>query len=435
VTRVSELVRMSTIDILVVSALLCSADVVAAISIVKYEEQPRLFSIVFGQGVLNEAVAIILFNTTSGFTSKPDGKEKQFTWETPFEIIGSFLTLGIVSILIGLIFGILSSFVHKWVRDVAHSSIIETSLLFSFGYISYGFSELFHMSGIISLLTTAILMAQYTWYNLSPQGKHVSSVAFQVMGYLSEAMLFSYVGLSVFTYKDDFWSYQFILIEFFIVTVARFVGTYLPFYMMGICKHKFTLTFKQVTFVAYAGLIRGAISVGLVLKLEDYQIHYFEVIRTTTLTMVVATTIIYGGTLPLVSRLLLGKKTEEDAEEAQPKEGEKVAGRHSLNDSGVKPHDVKSVYEEFKHPNLLSNSETTNLLAQSKQTGEKKQAKPVKCRMLFKRLDEFVLKPLLIHRYEYETYNKKEEFFENFINNGNHWENLYVNDKTDNGEA
>jgi NhaP-type Na+/H+ or K+/H+ antiporter len=35
--------------------------VIAAISIVKYEEQPMLFSMIFGEGIVNDAVALILF--------------------------------------------------------------------------------------------------------------------------------------------------------------------------------------------------------------------------------------------------------------------------------------------------------------------------------------------------------------------------------------
>lgn len=49
----------------VISSLLCSSDVIAAISIIKYDEQPKLFSLVFGEGIVNDAVAIILFNTVA----------------------------------------------------------------------------------------------------------------------------------------------------------------------------------------------------------------------------------------------------------------------------------------------------------------------------------------------------------------------------------
>ena len=55
--------NMSFFECLVISSLLCSSDVIAAISIVKYEEQPKLFSIIFGEGIVNDAIALILFQT------------------------------------------------------------------------------------------------------------------------------------------------------------------------------------------------------------------------------------------------------------------------------------------------------------------------------------------------------------------------------------
>lgn len=48
-------------ECLVISSLLCSSDVIAAITIVKFDEQPKLFSIIFGEGIVNDAVALILF--------------------------------------------------------------------------------------------------------------------------------------------------------------------------------------------------------------------------------------------------------------------------------------------------------------------------------------------------------------------------------------
>ena len=65
---------------MLVSSLLCSSDVIAAISIVKYDEQPKLFSLIFGEGIVNDAVAIILFNTVAGFV---DGNTT-FSAKTPF---------------------------------------------------------------------------------------------------------------------------------------------------------------------------------------------------------------------------------------------------------------------------------------------------------------------------------------------------------------
>jgi len=54
-------------QIALLCALLCSSDVVAAVSIVSYKEQPKLYSCVFGEGVFNDIVSIILYGTVQGF--------------------------------------------------------------------------------------------------------------------------------------------------------------------------------------------------------------------------------------------------------------------------------------------------------------------------------------------------------------------------------
>ena len=165
-----EVLTLSLKECFVIASLLCSSDVIAAISIIKYEEQPKLFSLVFGEGIVNDAVAIILFNTVSHVS--------EVSVSTPLSIIGNFLTLGVGSIAIGIVCGLIASYFLKIMRFITVSSIKETLLIFCFGYIAYAIGELAHMSGIISLLTSGIIMAHYGWYNLSPQGKHVSCVAF-----------------------------------------------------------------------------------------------------------------------------------------------------------------------------------------------------------------------------------------------------------------
>lgn len=60
-------------------SLLCSSDVVAAISLISYEKQPKLFSLVFGEGITNDAVSIILFNAVVEFA----GPGSNFTAVTP----------------------------------------------------------------------------------------------------------------------------------------------------------------------------------------------------------------------------------------------------------------------------------------------------------------------------------------------------------------
>jgi len=58
-----------TMQILLLCALLCSSDVVSAVSIVDYKQQPKLYSCIFGEGVFNDIVSIILFNTVEQLQS------------------------------------------------------------------------------------------------------------------------------------------------------------------------------------------------------------------------------------------------------------------------------------------------------------------------------------------------------------------------------
>jgi sodium/hydrogen exchanger-like protein 6/7 len=160
-------------------------------------------------------------------------------------------------------------------RFLTVSSIKETLLIFSFGYLAYSTGEIAHMSGIITLLTSGIVMAHYGWYNLSPQGKHVSCTALQVIGFGFEAFVFAYLGLSFFSYADLTifpWSWSFILIELLICILARITGTIVLLYLLVLLRHKANISFKQVCFISFAGMIRGAIAFGLVLKINSDQI-------------------------------------------------------------------------------------------------------------------------------------------------------------------
>jgi len=185
------------------SSLLCCTDVVAAISIIKYEEQPKLFSLVFGEGITNDAVCIILFNTVMEYA----GPHSEFTASTPLAIVASFVKLSFFSILTGILMGLLCSFVTKNFRFLTVKPVVECTMIFCFGYLSYCVAELFHYSGIIALLASSILMAKYAWYNLSPQSKQVTSIAFNVIGYAVEAFVFGYLGLTFFSYMSFEWSW------------------------------------------------------------------------------------------------------------------------------------------------------------------------------------------------------------------------------------
>jgi NhaP-type Na+/H+ or K+/H+ antiporter len=99
-------------------------------------------------------------------------------------------------VLIGIFCGVLATLMTKQFRFLTHSAVVESALLLAWGFLAYLVSELLEMSAICSLLVISIIFGHYTWYNLSPQGQHVTMVTFQTLGYIAEALVFGYVGIT-----------------------------------------------------------------------------------------------------------------------------------------------------------------------------------------------------------------------------------------------
>ena len=58
--------RLQTKECLLLASVLCATDTVAALTVVREKSFPTLNSILFGEGVVNDAVAILLFHAIEG---------------------------------------------------------------------------------------------------------------------------------------------------------------------------------------------------------------------------------------------------------------------------------------------------------------------------------------------------------------------------------
>lgn len=288
---------------LLLSALICSSDIIAAISLISNEEHPKLASIIFGEGITNDAVAIILYKTVYVYTSSSE----TFTAFTPAIVMANFMKMACFSVILGVVVGILTALVLKHCRFMTSSNIQEILLMFSAGYIAYVTSEILEFSGIISLFTCGIMLIHYAYYNCSDRTKQTINLAFGTIGFGAEAFVFAYVGTSFFSFKSYDWSYQFIVFEFLFVLMARFCGSVGMFYTTStiFCFER-KISFNDVLFLNFAGVIRGAIAFGLVLRL-DPELDNRGVIVTTVLTLVIATTVIFGAIMTILKVALLNE--------------------------------------------------------------------------------------------------------------------------------
>ena len=370
-----EIASIEARELVLMSSLLCSSDVIAAVSLVSYEAEPRLFSIVFGEGITNDAVSIILFNTVLQYTQKTS----KFTWSSPFEIVGGFCLLGGISLLIGLFFGLASALFMKYFRSLTHNAINQAVILFCFAYMSYVTSELCHESGIISLLVCGITQAHYTYYNLSSLGQHASYVIFQFISFFMEAFVFIYLGISFFMFSHLSWCPKLIAVEVLVIMVGRFIAVVGFLNLLKLCRYDCKLTFKQQIFIWFAGMIRGAIAFGLVLKIDEKTSPNRGIIITTTLTLVIFTTVVMGSLLGVLQNCLFGKEAGGEAEE------KKLGGidQPLMSGSDVHPNEAPAL----EHPN------------QSAAEQEKNEAG---CGSRFGDFEKKYIKPIFVHNYSVE---------------------------------
>ena len=72
---------------------------------------------------------------------------------------------------------------------------------------SYLIAEICQMSGIVSVLFCGIFQAHYTYRNLSVQSQQRTRQLFETLNFLSENFIFSYLGVSMFTFGHHYFRY------------------------------------------------------------------------------------------------------------------------------------------------------------------------------------------------------------------------------------
>lgn len=164
---------------------------------------------------------------------------------------------------------------------------------------------------------------------------------------------------------------------------------------------------KDLVFIAYAGMIRGAVAFGLVLRIEP-EVEHRSVIVTTSLALVCFTTIVLGSTVATMQRCLFGKIEH----------GTKVNEEIDGHDANTSHHD------EVLHPNIEDEKKEAEgaLTPIHTETNSKKNS----CIKYLKRMDVAIIKPLLIYKYEQKAHKKQKEYFEILMKEGKNLEELYT---------
>lgn len=134
-----------------------------------------------------------------------------------------------------------------------------------------------------------------------------------------QGFIFAYLGLTFFAYRDFAWSLSLSACMMPIVIIGRYVSTLVLVKILDhCCKYNSGMKTSEMVFMGFAGIIRGAIAFGLVLRI-DHSLPNRSLIVTTALTIVVFTTIFFGFFVGIISSCVK-KDTAVGPEEETPTE-------------------------------------------------------------------------------------------------------------------
>lgn len=213
-------ISLTILECLIFGSTLSATDPVTILSIFSSRKvDPTLYSIIFGESLLNDAVSIVMFDTLSTFHGQHVG------FYSIFHGIGIFLVVFTVSMALGVAFGLACSLMLKHSRLSSYTQL-ESCLVALIAYTSYFFSNAVTMSGIVSLLFCGITLKHYAYHNMSRRTQKATKYTFQTLASLSENFIFIYLGLSLFTQENLVFKPLFILVTVAIVVFSRYAAVF-----------------------------------------------------------------------------------------------------------------------------------------------------------------------------------------------------------------
>ena len=304
-------VHFSVTEILLFASVISATDTIAALTFINEDKEPKLFAILFGEGVVNDAVCIVLYRILREFTLSGN----EFTSSTPLMMFSKFLSLAFYSFIIGLLMGCICAYMLKYflTKQIKLNRTQEISIILFFSFISYTFSEELGLSPIVTLLFTGIFISNYAFYNLSFQAREESSVVSRMISNIAEAFVFTYLGLTLIASIQNNFCLSFLIIEFFVVIFGRVFAIFgLSFLIEKLGVKSFHMKVSQKGIMSCAGSIRGAIAFGLAISIETSNKVHKEILVGTTLILVFFTTIVFGALMPIMINLMKKLDKPED---------------------------------------------------------------------------------------------------------------------------
>uniref|UniRef100_A0A8C4FCW3 Sodium/hydrogen exchanger n=1 Tax=Dicentrarchus labrax TaxID=13489 RepID=A0A8C4FCW3_DICLA len=298
-------------DCLFFGAIISATDPVTVLAIFnELHADGDLYALLFGESVMNDAVAIVLSSSIVAY--QPSGANTHmFDASAFFKSVGVFLGIFSGSFLMGAATGVQRS---KTFTKLHCFPLLETALFFLMSWSTFLLAEACGFTGVVAVLFCGITQAHYTYNNLSEESTKRTKQLFEVLHFLAENFIFSYMGLALFTFQNHIFSPIFIIGAFIAIFIGRAFNIYPLSFLLNLGRrHKIKGNFQHM--MMFAGL-RGAMAFALAIR--DTATYARQMMFTTTLLIVFFTVWVFGGgTTPMLSWLHIRVGVDPD-QDLQP---------------------------------------------------------------------------------------------------------------------
>ncbi|KAJ8289212.1 hypothetical protein COCON_G00018710 [Conger conger] len=201
---------------LLFGSIISAVDPVAVLAV--FEEihiNELLHILVFGESLLNDAVTVVLYHLFEEFVGVGS-----VSVGDAFLGILSFLVVALGGILVGAIYGVLAAFTSRF---TSHTRVIEPLFVFLYSYMAYLSSEVFHLSGIMALISCGAVMRPYVEANISHKSHTTIKYFLKMWSSVSETLIFIFLGVSTVA-GPHHWDWIFVTVTVLLCLIARVLG-------------------------------------------------------------------------------------------------------------------------------------------------------------------------------------------------------------------
>lgn len=237
--------------------------------------------------------------------------------QTVFGAIGKFCLIFIGSIIVGAMTALITAFLQK--RQVSYSQenlreseivkktsasqfeeeqtiASELSMIVMCPWVCYLIADGLQLSGIVAILTNGIFLNYYATPNVNRQSKQVIKIVIDSFAYITETMVFLFLGIGVFTFENQYkeMTYGTLFLALINFNLARLLNVGITSWFVNKSRSASTKIGSKQQFVMWIAGLRGAMAYALAMESSQNPIFVNPATGKNSGDVMLAVTIIYS---------------------------------------------------------------------------------------------------------------------------------------------